>query len=102
MNYINQTSDSFMESLNNAYGSKKNFEHELIHKAFENGNKGKIYFAMNRYCNFFLKKNLNTNTDYTLLTCNLDYCDIYNFIEDIDYSKLSKAYHEIKRLIQSK
>ena len=56
---------------------------------------------MNRYCNFSLK-NLNTNTDYTLLTCNLDYCDIYNFIEDIDYSKLSRAYHEIKKLIQSK
>ena len=36
-----------------------------------------------------------------LLECNLDVCDIANFIEDIDYTKLSKAYLQVRSLIQS-
>ena len=41
------------------------------------------------------------NTYIPLLECNLDACDIANFIEDIDYSKLSHAYLQIRSLIQS-
>lgn len=94
--------NQFIESLNNAYGSKKNFERELIYKAYQNGNSGKLYFNMNNYLNFNLSKSVDKTTEYTLLTCNLDNCDIFNFIEDIDYAKLSNAYYEIRRLIESK
>ena len=97
----NLNKNHFFTSLNDAYGSKRNFERELIHKAYKVGNKGKLYFTMNRYLNFYVS-NIITNQEYILLTCNLDSCDIYNFIEDIDYTKLSNAYLEIKRLIESK
>ena len=93
--------NSFFESLNNAYGSKYNFEKELIYKAYQNGNKGKLYFNMNNFLNFTLSPKPNDKNEYTLLTCNLDICDIFNFIEDIDYTKLSYAYTQIRKLIQS-
>ncbi len=92
----------FFESLNNAYGSKHNFERELIYKAYQLGNHGKLYFRINNLLNFNLSVKPDEQDEYTLLTCNLDICDIFNFIEDIDYSKLSKAYTEIRNLIQSK
>lgn len=94
--------NQFIKSLNNAFGSKKNFEQELIYKAYQIGNHGKLYFKVNKYLNFNVSKNINIENEYSLLTCNLDTCDIYNFIEDIDYSKLSNAYYEISKLIKSK
>ncbi|MBE6137539.1 MAG: hypothetical protein E7176_04000 [Erysipelotrichaceae bacterium] len=94
--------NSFINSINNAYGSKKNFERELIYKAYQNKNTGKLYFKINNYLNFNISKNLDEENEYSLLTCNLDICDIYNFIEDLDYSKLSNAYHHIRKLIESK
>lgn len=103
MHTTNKTiSNGFLESLNNAYGSKKNFERELIHKAYQNGNRGKLYFRINNFLNFNLSPLPNEENEYTLLTCNLDICDIFNFIEDIDYTKLSYAYTQIKKLIESK
>ena len=57
---------------------------------------------MNNYLNFNLSKTFDETNEYKLLTCNLDNSDIFNFIEDIDYSKLSNAYYEIKKLIESK
>ncbi len=93
---------SFFESLNNAYGSRYNFEKELIYKAYQLGNRGKLYFRINNFLNFNLSQKPDGQNEYTLLTCNLDICDIFNFIEDIDYTKLSNAYIEIKKLIQSK
>ncbi len=98
---ISTTNSDFISSLKNAYGSKHNFEHELIKKAYQQGNKGKIYFCVNNYLNFSVSKDSNEN-EYTLLTCNLDICDIYNFIEDIDYSRLSNAYMKVRSLIESK
>ena len=89
----------FIDSLNNAYGSLNNFEKELIYKAYQIGNKGKLYFKINNFLNFDLS-HTKSDDEYTLLTCNLDICDIYNFIEDIDYSKLSNAYLKIRNLVQ--
>ena len=94
--------DSFNESLNNAYGSKKNFEYELIHKALELRNKGFLYFKLNEHLNFILNNKANIENEYILLTCNLDSCDIFNFIEDIDYNKLAHAYLMVRKLIESK
>ncbi len=100
---INTTiSQAFIESLNNAYGSKRNFERELIYSSYKLQNKGKLYLKLNNLLNFNLSPSYNSNTEYILLTCNLECCDIFNFIEDIDYAKLSNAYLEIKKLIESK
>lgn len=97
-------SEVFMQSLNNAYGSKYNFEKELVYKAYQYGNKGRLYFGINRLLNFTMypasMKEENTSA-IPLLECNLDICDISNFIEDIDYSKLSHAYLQIRSLIES-
>lgn len=97
-------SEVFLQSIANAYGSKRNFEKELIYKAYQYGNKGKIYFAINKFLNFIMfpssSKDENQSS-YVLLECNLDACDIANFIEDIDYSKLSNAYTHIRKLIES-
>ncbi len=95
-------STGFLQSLNNAYGSRYNFEKELIYRAYQNGNKGKLYFRINNFLNFNLSPSPIQENEYTLLTCNLDICDIFNFIEDIDYTKLSYAYGKIKELIESK
>lgn len=97
-------SEVFMESLRNAYGSRHNFEKELVYKAYQYGNKGRLYFGINKLLNFTmypacLKE--ENRASYTLLECNLDACDIANFIEDIDYTKLSKAYLQVRSLIQS-
>lgn len=94
--------DSFNESLNTAYGSKKNFENELIHKALELRNRGILYFKINEHFNFIVNNKSNVASEYILLSCNLENCDIFNFIEDIDYNKLSNAYRETKKLIESK
>lgn len=94
-------SQSFINSLNNAFGSKHNFEKELIRTAYKLQNKGKLYLKVNNYFNFSLSPLYNQN-EHILLTCNLDKCDIFNFIEDIDYEKLSNAFLEIQKLIQSK
>lgn len=103
MQNVNTTiSQSFMDSLNNAFGSKNNFERELIYKSYKLKNKGKLYLKVNNYLNFNLSSNYNSKNEHILLTCNLDKCDILNFIEDIDYTKISKAYLEIKSLIESK
>lgn len=103
MKSINKTiCNGFFESLNNAYGSRYNFEKELIYRAYQLGNRGKLYFKINNLLNFNLSSNSNEDNHYTLLTCNLDQCDIFNFIEDIDYTKLSNAYVKIKELIQTK
>ena len=45
-------SEAFIESLKNAYGSKHNFERELIYKAYQYGNKGKMFFSLSPYLNF--------------------------------------------------
>ncbi|MDE5856014.1 MAG: hypothetical protein K2H06_03105 [Anaeroplasmataceae bacterium] len=97
-------SEVFMQSLNNAYGSKRNFEKELVYKAYQYGNKGRLYFGINKLLNFTvypacLKE--ENRSSIPLLECNLDACDIANFIEDIDYTKLSKAYLQVRSLIQS-
>lgn len=97
-------SEVFMQSLKNAYGSKHNFERELIYKAYQYGNKGKIYFALNHFLNFIMypaTQKEDYKSSYPLLECNLDSCDIFNFIEDIDYPKLSHAYLKIRQLIES-
>ena len=99
MNIIN---DRFTESINNAFGSKKNFECELIQKAYSIGNRGKLYFKINQFLNFVLSIDPKQDNEFTLLTCNLDICDIFNFIEDIDYAKLSNAYTQARKLIESK
>ena len=102
MTFNTTISHGFMESLKNAYGSKHNFERELIYKAYQLGNRGKLYFKINNFLNFNMSPIPDEQNQYTLLTCNLDICDIFNFIEDIDYTKLSNAYTEIKKLIESK
>jgi len=94
--------ETFNESIKNAYGSKKNFEFELISKAYQNGNKGYLYFKLNEYFNFIVNNEYQNDNEYILLTCNLDCCDIINFIENIDYTKLSNAYFHARRLIESK
>lgn len=93
-----------MQSLKNAYGSKHNFERELVYRAYQFGNKGKMYFSLSPFLNFIMYPEEikdDYSSAYTLLECNLDACDIYNFIEDIDYSKLSNAYHYVRKLIES-
>ena len=92
----------FMESLINAYGSQKNFERELVYKAYQYGNKGRLYFGINSFLNFqvFTEDSLEKSL-IPLLICNLDICDISNFIEDIDYCKLSNAYLHVRNSIQS-
>jgi len=97
-------SEVFMESLRNAYGSRHNFEKELVYRAYQYGNKGRLYFGINKLLNFTmypacLKE--ENHASIPLLECNLDVCDIANFIEDIDYTKLSKAYLQVRSLIQS-
>ena len=97
-------SEVFMQSLINAYGSKRNFEKELVYKAYQYGNKGRLYFGINKLLNFTmypacLKE--ENSTSFPLLECNLDICDIANFIEDIDYTKLSSAYLQVRSLIQA-
>ncbi|MDE6584679.1 MAG: hypothetical protein K2K15_04675 [Anaeroplasmataceae bacterium] len=97
-------SEVFMQSLINAYGSKRNFEKELVYKAYQYGNKGRLYFGINKLLNFTMYpaclKEENSNS-FPLLECNLDICDIANFIEDIDYTKLSSAYLQVRSLIQA-
>lgn len=91
-------SKRFMQSLKNAYGSKNNFEHELVYKAYQYGNKGKMIFALNTLHNFIMYPSSSKDEyidSFPLLELNLDAYDIYNFIEDIDYSKLSHAYERI-------
>lgn len=85
--------------IDDVYGSKKNFERELIHNAYKNKNTGKLYLKINK----LLKVNLSSTVledEYTLLTCNLDISDIINFIEDIDYTKLDYSYNEALKLIK--
>ena len=97
-------SELFIQSLINAYGSQRNFEKELVYKAYQYGNKGRLYFGINKLLNFTMypaSLREENNTYIPLLECNLDACDIANFIEDIDYSKLSHAYLQIRSLIQS-
>lgn len=97
-------SEVFMQSLKNAYGSKHNFERELVYRAYQYGNKGKMYFSLSPYLNFIVYPEEikdDFSASYPLLECNLDACDIYNFIEDIDYTKLSNAYLNVRRLIES-
>lgn len=94
--------NNFIESINNAYGSKKEFERELIYKAYSIGNKGKIHFKIDKLFNFIVSDEPRNENEYTLLTCNLNVCDIFNFIDDLDYSKLSNAYNEALLLIKSK
>lgn len=97
-------SEVFMQSLNNAYGSKRNFEKELVYKAYQYGNKGRLYFGINKLLNFTMypaSLKEENQSSIPLLECNLDVCDIANFIEDIDYSKLSTAYLKVRSLIQS-
>ena len=60
-------SEVFMQSLKNAYGSKHNFERELIYKAYQFGNKGKMFFSLSPYLNFTMypeetKEKYNTAT----------------------------------------
>ena len=101
---VTTISENFMQSLKNAYGSKINFEKELIYKAYQYGNKGKMIFAMNQYNNFIMYPSSHKyeyKNSYPLLECNLDACDIFNFIEDIDYTKLSYAYEKIINLYKS-
>ena len=97
-------SEIFMQSLKNAYGSKRNFEKELVYKAYQFGNKGRLYFGITKLLNFTMYpaslKEENQNS-IPLLECNLDACDIANFIEDIDYTKLSTAYLQVRSIIQS-
>ena len=93
-------SEVFIESLNNAYGSKKNFEKELIYKAYQYGNKGRLFFGINKLLNFTMAPEV-TSADIPLLECNLDAFDITNFIEDIDYTKLSNAYLQVRNLFES-
>ncbi|MDE7161375.1 MAG: hypothetical protein K2N65_01305 [Anaeroplasmataceae bacterium] len=97
-------SEVFMQSLKNAYGSKRNFEKELVYKAYQFGNKGRLYFGITKLLNFTMYpaslKEENQNS-IPLLECNLDACDIANFIEDIDYTKLSTAYLQVRSIIQS-
>lgn len=97
-------SEVFMQSLKNAYGSKHNFEKELVYKAYQCGNKGRLYFGITKLLNFTMYpaclKEENRNS-IPLLECNLDACDIANFVEDIDYTKLSSAYLQVRSLIQS-
>lgn len=97
-------SEIFMQSLKNAYGSKRNFEKELVYKAYQYGNKGRLYFGITKLLNFTMYpaslKEENPNS-IPLLECNLDICDIANFIEDIDYTKLSNAYLQVRQLIES-
>lgn len=95
-------SQAFINSLNNAFGSRKNFERELIYSSYKLLNRGKLYLKVNNLLNFKLSDSYDSDKEYILLTCNLDSCDIFNFIEDIDYIKLSNAYLEIKSLIESK
>ncbi|MDE5867624.1 MAG: hypothetical protein K2O05_02480 [Anaeroplasmataceae bacterium] len=97
-------SEVFMQSLKNAYGSKRNFEKELVYKAYQYGNKGRLYFGVTKLLNFTMypaSLKEENNNSIPLLECNLDICDIANFIEDIDYSKLSNAYLHVRSLIKS-
>ena len=97
-------SEIFIQSLNNAYGSKYNFERELIYRAYQYGNKGRMYFGINKLLNFTMYPATSKDefsSSYPLLECNLDICDITNFVEDIDYGKLSNAYLQIRDLIES-
>ena len=97
----NSNCTKLMNAIYDAYGSKKNFEYELIKEAYSIGNKGKIYVKINNYCNLTISTKPKTENEHILLICNLDYSDIFNFIEDIDYSKLSNAYFNTLILIQS-
>lgn len=93
-----------MDSLKNAYGSQKNFEKQLIYKAYQFGNKGILYFGINKLLNFDMYPEClkdDQSFTYPLLACNLDICDITNFIEDIDYTKLSDGYLYVRKLIES-
>ncbi len=97
-------SEIFLQSLKNAYGSKHEFERELVYKAYQYGNKGRMYFGINKLLNFIMYPATSKDeysSSYPLLECNLDTCDITNFIEDIDYTKLSNAYIQIRNLIES-
>lgn len=102
MNVNTTISEVFMQSLKNAYGSQRNFEKELVYKAYQYGNKGRLYFGITRLLNFTMYPAGSENTtSIPLLECNLDVCDIANFVEDIDYSKLSHAYLQVRSLIKS-
>ena len=97
-------SEVFMQSLKNAYGSKNNFEKEFVYKAYQYGNKGRFYFALNQFLNFIMYPSSMKDeyaSSYPLLECNLDTCDIFNFIEDIDYTRLSNAYLKVRSMIES-
>lgn len=94
-------SEIFTHSLNNAYGSKKHFEQALIYTAYKNGNKGKLNFGLNKHLNFEIYSNQLKDNIYPLLTFDLDKYDIYNFIEEIDYHKLSANYVRYRALIES-
>lgn len=90
--------DNFLKSINNQYGSKKNFEREMIKHAYKFGNKGRLYLNIDNNLLFSFE---GISSENTILACNLDNCDIINFIEDLDYIKLSNSYNEIIKLIKS-
>ncbi len=104
MNVNTPISEVFMQSLKNAYGSQRNFEKELVYKAYQYGNKGRLYFGITKLLNFTMypaNSKADANSSIPLLECNLDVCDIANFVEDIDYSKLSNAYLQVRSRIKS-
>lgn len=84
--------------IDNVYGSKKNFERELIKNAYKYKNTGKLYLNINKQHDITISANIDKD-EYTLLICNLDICDIFNFIDDIDYTKLNASYNEALNLI---
>ncbi len=97
-------SEIFIESLKNAYGSKRNFERELLYKAYQYGNKGRMYFGLTHFLNFIVyPSSLKDQFSgcYPLLELNLDSEDLSRTIAGIDYDKLSYAYLKIRRIIES-
>lgn len=93
--------NSIIKALYNAYGSKKNFEKEMINLAFKIHYHGSIYLKLNNYLNLSLDTIID-NSEYEILKIDLEQNDIYNFIEELDYEVLDSSYNLAKALVKSK
>ncbi len=90
---------NFFYSLNNAFGSRSNFERNLITESYRLGNKGSIYLCVDKFNNFKIIQIQNNEKIedklFPLLKINLNNVDILNFIGDLDYYELSKSYSNL-------
>lgn len=87
-------------ALYNAFGSKKNFEREIINLAFKCKYKGSLYLKLSNLLNLSLDNKLGSN-EYSLMKINLEEHDIYNFIEELDYRLLEESYKKARVLAKS-